>query len=107
MSVSSTVASEEVLIDHDPLNTESIDRLSLEQALRDTEVATARVIDLTGRLTSANEELIELRRRLIAIEAAQAHSSGGVRALVIEPIKAVARRVLPPAVRVRLRALLA
>ena len=34
-----------------------LDRLSLEQALRDFEIANARVLDLTGRLTTLNGEL--------------------------------------------------
>ena len=104
--MSSTTTSEEPLIDHRPRITESIDRLSLEQALRDTEVATARVVDLTARLTSANEELLELRKRVAAIEAAAVPSAGGMRAVVARPVKAVARLVLPLSVRVRIRALL-
>lgn len=41
--------------------TERVDRLSLEQALQDFEVANARVLDLTHRLTDLNREMIELR----------------------------------------------
>jgi hypothetical protein len=41
--------------------TETVDRLSLEQALKDFEVANARVLDLTHRLTELNQELLELR----------------------------------------------
>lgn len=106
--MSSTTASEEPLIEHEPGIAASIDRLSLEQALRDTEVATARVIDLTARLTTVNEELLELRGRLAAMETGRATSSqgGGLRALVAPPIKAVARRVLPLGVRTRIRLML-
>jgi hypothetical protein len=38
-----------------------VDRLSLEQALVDFEVANARVLDLTHRLTELNRELLDLR----------------------------------------------
>ena len=38
---------------------EEIDRLSLEQALRDFEVANARVVDLTQRLISANDKVVD------------------------------------------------
>jgi hypothetical protein len=38
-----------------------VDQLSLEQALVDFEVANARVLDLTHRLTELNRELLDLR----------------------------------------------
>jgi hypothetical protein len=41
--------------------TERVDSLSLEQALIDFEVANARVLDLTHRLTELNRELLDLR----------------------------------------------
>jgi hypothetical protein len=40
---------------------ESLDRLSLRQALLDFEVANARVIDLVSRLREAQDELVGLR----------------------------------------------
>jgi hypothetical protein len=43
---------------------EEIDRLSLEQALRDFEVANARVIDLTQRLISANDKVVAQQQEL-------------------------------------------
>lgn len=43
-----------------------LDRLSLEQALIDFEVANARVRDLTQRLIAANHEIAELRLNLSA-----------------------------------------
>ena len=43
---------------------EEIDRLSLEQALRDFEVANARVMDLTQRLISANDKVVEQQTEL-------------------------------------------
>jgi hypothetical protein len=42
----------------------TIDRLNLEAALRDFETANARVVDLTSRLTLANEELLRTRHEL-------------------------------------------
>jgi hypothetical protein len=41
-----------------------LDRLSLEQALLDVEVANARVIDLTSRLVEANQRAASLREAL-------------------------------------------
>lgn len=41
-----------------------IDKISLEQALIDVEVANKRVLDLTARLTSLSRELMEARARL-------------------------------------------
>ena len=45
-----------------------MDRLSLEQALLDTELANARVIDLTRRLQEAHAEVEQLRLQLDSIE---------------------------------------
>lgn len=44
--------------------TAELDRLSLAQALRDVEVANARVADLTQRLIGAGDELVSTRREL-------------------------------------------
>jgi len=44
-----------------------LDRLSLSQALRDVEVATARVADLTQRLIGTGDELLSCRRELAAL----------------------------------------
>lgn len=41
-----------------------IDKISLEQALIDVEIANKRVLDLTARLTSLSRELMEARTRL-------------------------------------------
>ncbi len=38
-----------------------MDRLSLEQAVRDFEIANARVVDLTQRLITANQRIVELQ----------------------------------------------
>jgi hypothetical protein len=46
------------------LTADTLDRLSLEQALIDVEVANARVIDLTERLTESSAEIQRLRARL-------------------------------------------
>jgi hypothetical protein len=44
--------------------TEQMDRLSLDQALRDFELANARVLDLTQRLITATNEINGLRHQL-------------------------------------------
>lgn len=44
--------------------TQDLDRLSLVQALSDTEAATARVIDLTERLVDARQQITSLRGEL-------------------------------------------
>ncbi len=41
-----------------------LDRLSLTQALRDFEVANARVLDLTQRLIAASNDLVAVRQEL-------------------------------------------
>lgn len=41
-----------------------LDRLSLDQALRDFDVANARVVDLTQRLIGAGQELLRARDEL-------------------------------------------
>ncbi len=46
----------------------AIDRLSLEQALRDVEIANGRVVDLTSRLLSVSEELADTRRELDVLQ---------------------------------------
>jgi hypothetical protein len=43
---------------------QDLDRLSLVQALSDTEAATARVIDLTERLVDARQQITSLRGEL-------------------------------------------
>jgi predicted RNase H-like nuclease (RuvC/YqgF family) len=42
----------------------TIDAISLKQALLDVEAANARVIDLTRRLTTMNQEILDLRSQL-------------------------------------------
>lgn len=58
---------------------EALSRLSLVQALRDFEVANARVIDLTERLVATSEELLAARAELGAaraeVEAARAEAA--------------------------------
>lgn len=49
---------------HQPtIDAATIDRLSLEQALRDFEVANVRVVDLTGRLTALHQQMLELQHQ--------------------------------------------
>ncbi len=54
------------------MNTTDLDGISLEQALIDFEVANARVMDLTSRLTSMSRELISARSELERIKVEQA-----------------------------------
>ena len=49
-------------------NTTDLDGISLEQALIDFEVANARVVDLTARLTSLSRELLQARTELAAMK---------------------------------------
>jgi hypothetical protein len=42
----------------------AIDQVSLEQALRDFDVANARVIDLTRRLVASEHEIVTLQRQI-------------------------------------------
>lgn len=51
-----------------PRNTVDLDGISLKQALLDFDVANARVIDLTKRLTAMNKELV---RTTTALQKAQ------------------------------------
>lgn len=87
-----------------PTVTESLDRLSLEQALIDVEVANARVIDLTARLMASHIELQQLRQQTVEVATPPpVPPPTSLRALVVGPVKAVARRVLPLSVRTRIR----
>jgi len=52
------------------MNTTNLDDISLEQALIDFEVANARVMDLTARLTSLSRELLEARTELARAQVA-------------------------------------
>ncbi|SEW16765.1 hypothetical protein [Luteibacter sp. 329MFSha] len=54
------------------MNTTNLDDISLEQALIDFEVANARVMDLTARLTSLSRELLEARTELARAQVAGA-----------------------------------
>lgn len=50
------------------MNTTNLDDISLEQALIDFEVANARVIDLTARLTSLSKELLQAKTELATVK---------------------------------------
>lgn len=94
-----------------PSVTDRIDRLSLEQALIDVEVANARAIDLTARLTEAHTEVAALRQQVqhtqhLAAATGAVPVVSSLRSLVARPVKAVARRVLPLEVRIRIRQML-
>lgn len=49
-------------------NTTDLDGISLEQALIDFEVANARVVDLTARLTSLSRELLQAKTELATVK---------------------------------------
>ncbi len=65
------------------LSTEQMDRLNLEQALVDFEIANARVVDLTGRVTTMTSELLRLRSELgranLRVNQAEADSAAAAR----------------------------
>lgn len=105
--MSSTTASESPAEAASPL-VETIDRLSLEQALLDVEVANARVIDLTERLTASTAEVRSLRQQLASTPTPSSRAGvvAWLRHLVARPVKAAGRAVLPLEVRVRLRSML-
>jgi hypothetical protein len=83
--------------------TQTVDRISLEQALKDFEVANARVLDLTHRLTELNQELLELRsnherlriehNKVIARRAAPRAAAEVVASQGLRVLRAVKRRV--------------
>lgn len=50
------------------MNTTDLDGISLEQALLDFEVANARVIDLTSRLTTMSRELLQAKTELATVK---------------------------------------
>jgi hypothetical protein len=49
-----------------------LDRLSVEQALRDFEIANARTVDLTQRLVDLSREVVDLREQLLGTQSALA-----------------------------------
>jgi hypothetical protein len=62
------------------LEVEELDRLNLEQALIDFEIANARVVDLTGRVTGLSSELLRLRTEVgdVRLQLAQARAEAEV-----------------------------
>ncbi len=87
--------------------TATLDRISLRQALIDVEVANARVVDLTARLTDSHAEVARLRAELAAASApAPAPQVSALRRRVAPGVKAVARRTLPLSVRTAIRRLI-
>jgi hypothetical protein len=53
-----------------------MDRLSLEQAVRDFEIANARVVDLTQRLISSSERAVQLQQELDRTQTALVELNG-------------------------------
>jgi chromosome segregation ATPase len=73
-----------------------LDRLSLEQALRDLEAANARVVELTERLLGVSRELTDLRADLVTAEEAVArarHESDTIRATMVFQVASIVRRL--------------
>jgi len=58
-------------------NTMDLNEISLEQALIDFEVANARVVDLTGRLTSLSKELLQTKTELATVKLRNSVPAGG------------------------------
>ncbi len=86
------------------LTADTIDRVSLEQALIDVEVANARVVDLTERLTESAEEIQRLRSEIERSRSATA-SLVSKFTLLRTPnstLRRLARAVLPLGVRQKL-----
>jgi hypothetical protein len=50
----------------------SLDALSLEQALKDVDIANARVVDLTQRLVSAHQQIVDTQVAMAQLEAKMA-----------------------------------
>jgi hypothetical protein len=83
--------------------TETVDRLSLVQALKDFEVANARVLDLTHRLTELNQELLDLRstherlriehNKVLARRAAPRAAAEAAAAQALRAVRVVKRRL--------------
>ncbi len=73
-----------------------LDRLSLEQALRDLEAANGRVVELTERLLGVSCELTELRAELVIAEEAVArarHENATIRATLVFRGASIVRRL--------------
>jgi hypothetical protein len=73
-----------------------LDRLSLEQALRDLEAANGRVVELTERLLGVSRELTDLRADLVTAEAAAArarHENDTIRSTTVFRASSIVRRL--------------
>ncbi len=72
---------------------ERLDRLSLQQALRDVEIANARVVDLTQRLVETRRELAQVRTHLSTVEATLVSTSERQAAVERSAAFRIARRI--------------
>jgi len=70
-----------------------MDRLSLEQALRDVEIANGRAIDLTQRLLEANEQILKLQAELDGSTMVMRTLQGPIALLKRTFVGRVARRI--------------
>ena len=89
------------------LDASVIDRISLEQALIDVEIANARVVDLTERLTESADEIRRLHHELARTRSVVSRFSGRLPRTgnLSVLVRRVARAVLPEPVIERLRRL--
>lgn len=74
----------------------ALERLDLEQALIDVELANARVVDLTGRVTSMSGDLLSLRAEVGNLQLALAQEraeANELRATIAELLDSRAFRV--------------
>ena len=73
-----------------------LDRLSLDQALRDFEIANARVVDLTQRLVDLGHEVTALREQLVGAQEALVDArreNEAIRASMTFKLAALVRRL--------------
>lgn len=82
------------------MNKYDIDKISLEQALIDVEIANKRVLDLTARLTSLSRELMDVRTRLngvasVEIDYGRSSADDKLRQIAASRVYRIARAFSP------------
>ena len=70
-----------------------MDRLSLEQALRDFEIANARAVDLTKRLIEANQQIKDLTAQIERSHPVSKLKSALISFVKRTPFEGIARRI--------------
>lgn len=63
------------------IGNEDVEQLNLEQALVDFEMANARVLDLTGRVTTMSAELLRLRAEIGDVRILESQARGEAEAV--------------------------